>query len=241
MVDYEKDVEDEAKGFLADYEDMIKQAIKEGKDFDRNDIDDLDTAFHENITDRAYSPEDAVFILEHCENEETDSGLWEGSDWRDELSARASYSFSNDVWFKCEEIYKQIKEEYESHLATPDTEEEELPEEELPEEEQNKLLDRLFEEHTSTKLEPVEKGSQEEKELIERWLRLNENAGLWGGYPVGSSYIDARCGSGHGMPDVKDYVDFDRELAQRCPHLADKRKEAVKEYYEKTFCVKQPQ
>ena len=231
MVDYEKDVEDEAKDFLSEYKDDLKRAIKEEKEFDRNDIEVLDDAFHENITDRAYSPEDAVFILEHCDNEETDSGLWEGQDWRDELSTRAAFSFSSDVWFKCEQIYNEIKEEYESQRNTEDEDSEE----------NDKLLDQLFEQYTSTKLEPVKQFSREEKELIERWLRLNENASLWGGYPVGSSYIDARCGSGHGMPDIKDYVDFDREFAQRVPHLNGKHRDTVKKYYEDTYSQKQVQ
>jgi len=219
LPDYEKDVEREAKDFLREYEDEMKEAIREGRDFDGNDID---SAFHETITDRAYTPEDAVYILEHCENEENDRGIWEGLDWREELSARAAYSFSNDVWFKCEEIYNRIKEEYEENRLEDEGKNE-------------KLLDEIFEEYTSTKLDPVEKGSRREKELIERWLWLNERAGLFGGYPAGRSYIDARCGSGHGMPSVKDYVDFDREFAQLVPHLAGKYKDAVREYYENTF------
>lgn len=240
MTDYEKDVENEARDFLANHEEMIKDAIKDGKDFDRNDIDDLDSAFHEDITGRSYSPEDAVFILEHCDNEETDRGLWEGlDDWREELRARAAYSFSNDVWSKCEGLYNEMKEELErrrgERLAEKTPEGESMMDTEPEPGDEQVILDGVFKEYTTTKLEPVAQGSQEEKELIERWLRLNEMAGLWGGYPVGRSYIDARCGSGHGMPDIKDYVDFDREFAQQAPHLAGKRKEYVKDYYKKTW------
>lgn len=220
MVNYQKDVESEARDFLANNEEMIKEAIKDEKDFDRNDIDHLDSAFHEGITDRAYSPEDAVFVLENCDNEETDSGIWEGlKDWRQELSARAAYTFSNDVWFKCEEIFKEMKEE----LERCDEEDEEKREE---------FLNRVFKDHAATKLEPVARGGQEEKELVEKWLRLNEGAGMWGGYPAGSSYIDARCGTGHGMPEIKDYVDFDREFVQQVPHLSGKRREEIKAYYQ---------
>lgn len=231
MVDYYKDVETEAKDFLANNEDMIKGALEDGKDFDLNDIDGLDGAFHYDITDRAYSPRDAVFVLENTDNEETDSGLWEGQDWRDELSTRAAYSFSNDVWFKCEEIYKEMQEEIERRRNAL------LPEDEkeLEEEEEQKILDEVFKEHTTTKLEPVEQGSKEEKRLIERWLELNKGAGMWGGYPVGSSYIDARCGTGHGMPEIKDYVDFDREFSQQVPHLADKRRAEVEAYFNKMW------
>ena len=56
---------------------------------------------------------------------------------------------------------------------------------------------------------------------------MNQDAGMRGGYPVGSSYIDARCGTGHGMPEVKDYVEFDHEFAQRVPWLSGKYKDVV--------------
>lgn len=234
MVYYEKDVEQEAKDFLDNHEDDLKEAIKEGKDFDRNDIDDLDSWFHEEITDRAYSLEDAAFVLAHSSEVETDSGLWEGQDPGDAISTQAAFTFSNDVWFKCEEIYKEIKEEYESQKTEID---EKTEDEDKTEQENGKLLDKLFQQYTSTKLEPVDQGSVEEKRLIEKWLNLNKDSGLWGGYPVGSSYIDARCGTGHGMPDVKDYVDFDHELAQQVPHLSGKYKDAVQAYYNSTFGV----
>lgn len=233
MVDYEKDVEQEAKEFMQEIEDELKEAIKEDLDFDRNDIDVLDTRFHEVITDRSYSLSDAVFVIENSDNEETDTGLWEGQQPEDAIRTKGAYTFSNDVWFKCEEIYKDIKAEYEMQERELDVDAEDY------DEKLDAILNALFKEHISTKLEPVTKGGLDEKRLIERWLRLNERAGMRGGYPVGGSYIDARCGTGHGNPDAKDYVDFDHEFAQQVPHLAGKWKATVREYYIKTFPSKE--
>lgn len=231
MVNYNVDIEKEAKEFMQEIEDELKEAIKEDLDFDRNDIDALDTRFHEEITDRGYTLSDATFVIENADNVETDSGLWETQQPEDAIRTKAAYSFSNDVWFKCEELYKDIKEDFEEAI-----DEFELSEDsEFFEEAQNILLKPIFQEYTNTRLEPVPKGSQKEKYLIQHWLNLNNRAGLRGGYPVGGSYIDARCGTGHGQPDAKDYVDFDREFAQQVPHLSRKYKAAVKEYYEKTF------
>lgn len=219
MVDYEKDVEEEADEFILDHEDNIKEAITDNtEDFSEVETKygEIRDSFHEVVIDRAYSPSDAVCVLENCENEETDSGLWEGQDWRDELSSRAAYSFGNDVWFKCEEIYNELKERVETML------------DENAELERAVAIEKVFVQHKQEgETEPVEKGSEEEKELLRRWLNLNKDAGLWGGYPVGSSYIDARCGTGYGMPDVKDFVDFDHEMVYKLPWMRGKYKDGV--------------
>lgn len=244
MVDYQKDVEEDAVALILDNEDMFKQAIKDDVDFDRNDIDDLDQVFHESITDRGYTPEDAIFILENCENEETDSGIWDGcEDYREELSARAAYSYANDVWFKGEELYNELKTFYadayeamqEQHKEDPepkDDDEEEDQEDKIKEEAATEAITE-FRNRYDPKLAPVEEGSEEEYELLKEWLSLNSKSGMWGGYPLGGSYIDSRCGTGHGMPDVKDYVDFDRLVAKRVPHLRSKYQGDIKSYFEK--------
>lgn len=54
MKDYYSTVDEEAKDFLDGLESDLKEAIREGKDFDRNDIDRLDSSFHEAITDREH-------------------------------------------------------------------------------------------------------------------------------------------------------------------------------------------
>jgi hypothetical protein len=232
LMDYSKDITQEAKDFIEQHEDDIKEAIKNDAEWDYNDMEFLDSSWHSDIVDRSYSLEDAAYIVENSDNTESDSGLWEGQEPRDALVTQAAYSYANDVWFECQRIYDEMKSDYQDRKINDD---DETNEDIDIDAENNKILDEIFKEFTIDNLQPVEKGSHNEKYLIQKWLKLNENAGLWGGYPVGSSYIDARCGSGHSMPDIKDYVDFDREFAKQVPHLNNKRKNDVKAYYEQTW------
>jgi hypothetical protein len=219
---------------------MFKEAIKDGKDFDRNDIDGLDSAFHENITDRGYTPKDAIYILKACKEEETDSGIWEGlDDWRAELSARAAYSFSNDVWFKMEEIYNELKDDYEAQyteateeketLAKKGDDDDDVDEDALKE----AVVDQILKDYSAEfVIEPVT-NRKEQIHLIKQWFEMGTKAGWMSGYPLGSSYIDIRCGTGHGMPDTKDYIEIDHELAKKIPAISGKYKSDVDEYLTK--------
>lgn len=83
--------------------------------------------------------------------------------------------------------------------------------------------------------EPLAQGSDDERVAIERWLTLKSKAERWGGYPLGECYIDARCGTGYGMPEILDYANFDRSLAKRAPHLRGKDENAVRAYLAETF------
>jgi len=232
-MDYQKDIEEDVKDFIANQEEMIKEAIIEGSDWDLNDIRGLDEAFHEDITDRVYTPEDAVYILENCENEESDSGIWEGlNNWRDELSARAAYSYSNDVWFALEEQYNELKEEFDrqwSEVPEPSQNAEEDWEEKAKE----SIASQIIKDYLNQfRIDPIT-DRKEQIRLIERYIELGKGASWWEGYPVGGSYIDSRCGTGHGMPDIKDYVDFDHEIAHKIPAISGKYKPDVLNYLKK--------
>jgi len=221
MPNYEKDVEEDANDFIKEMREYIEKAIADNEcDFDdiKTEYGDLRDRFHEDIIDRAYSPEDAIFILQNCENEEMDGGLWEGLDWREQLSARAAYTYGNDVWIKIEEIVQELQSRID------DAEHGNESTDDLREEIAETVFDAWEQEQT---VQPIEKNSQEELELLRSWRYLQNKAGWWGGYPVGSSYIDSRCGTGHGMPDIKDFVDLDHEMARKLPHIAGKRKEDV--------------
>ena len=215
---YSNEIEKEARDFITDNRDMMVKALIAGADWDYNDIEDLDAYWHETIVDRGYTVADAEYILDNCENEETDSGIWEGLDYRDEMSARAAYSYSNDVWFKCENMFSELK----------DRMEEIVEDEKCDNEKAANLAFDEFEQEGEVPFQPVEKDSDEELNLIRRWIRTNrDDAGIRGGYPVGGSYIDARCGTGHGMIEVKEYVEFDHEFSRKVPWLSGKYKEAV--------------
>ncbi len=234
---YEKTIEEEARSFLSDHEDMFVEALVDESDFDRNDINDLDQSWHECITDRAYTVEDANWICSNSDNEETDSGLWEGQDHQTAMSTKAAYTFSSDVWFKCEEIYnEELKEVYDERLeeaeaaydeafeAYEDEDNNEVVKE--PKEVNSKeIAEQVFAEfYKSEDIEPFEEGSIQESEILQQWLNSNETIGMRGGSPVGSSYIDARCGAMYDTPDY-DYVQLDREVALRIPRIAHKYKE----------------
>lgn len=223
-MDYQDDIEQEARDFIQGIRDDVVGAMVEGHEWDRNDIDNLDESFDESITDRAYTLQDAAYIIAECENEETDSGLWEGQQPEDAIQTKAAFSFSLDVWFKCEEMYKELIDTYEEAVEERDKKEGDATDQELAQ----SVFDAWEREQTT---EPVE-DKQEQKRLIERWLHLNEDAGWFGGYPVGSSYIDARCGSGHGMPNIKDFVDFDHEIALKIPAIQGMRKGQVQAHLE---------
>jgi hypothetical protein len=227
-MDYQKDVENDARSFIADHEDMIVDALVNNGDFDYNDMDNLDQEWHDDIIDRSYTLMDAAAILEECQNQETDYGLWERQEPSQAVIIQATYSYANDVWEKCSALYTELQNRFEDSLdqQSPDggTDETALA---------KQVFKEFCDEQTKEAIVPVVEGSPEEKTLIEKWFRLADVAGpFWSGYPVGESYIDARCGSGHGMPDVKDFVDFDHEFALRCPWLAGEYKQVVQQRYD---------
>ncbi len=117
---YNEKVKSESIDFIQNNEDDLKEAIIEDTDFDRNDIETLDENFHCDIVDKEYSLSEAAFIIENSSEEETDSGLWESLSLKKALSCKAAFTFGNDVWFKCEEIYNEIKSGYETVYGKQD-------------------------------------------------------------------------------------------------------------------------
>jgi hypothetical protein len=218
MQSYDDEIEKEAAGFITEQREMLLSAIIAGADFDYNEIENLDQLWHESIVDRSYTAEDAIYILDNCENEE--DGMDFPKDYRDGLSMRAAYSFANDVWFKTVQFYDEIKERF-KELMDED-------ENNCPTEMANQAFNEFESREGPDSITPVERNSDDERRQLGEWLNLGKSiSGYWFGYPLGSAYIDSRCGSGHGMPDVKEFVDFDHETAKRVPWMAGKRKEEV--------------
>ena len=226
ILDYEREVEKDAKEFLSEYADEVIGLLK---DSEEELSDELRFERLEETLNREYTPEDAIFVLDNSQNEETDSGLWEGKDWREELNIRAAFTYINDVRSKVEEIYKDAYEEFESAA------EELNPDDEDHEQKLESLAKNILSENTEELIEQVKPGSQEEKEILSEWIRLSKNVGTRGSYPLGRSYIDARCGTGYGMPDQYEYVMTDRKVAKQLPHLAGKYRDDVIKYYQDTF------
>lgn len=134
-----RDARDDAKEFLQDnfLEEIVEQLVdgREVSDDINNDYYNGDGLFHEQITDKDYSPTEAVAVLEeYDDHEETDYGLWEGvSDWRRILGTIAAYTYSNAVMSEIrnviddindidvdemrEELIKPLRAEHESEQA----------------------------------------------------------------------------------------------------------------------------
>lgn len=219
MVNYHREVESDAQMVISDHADEIAKIIVAGEDLDDNSQDfDFSQVVHESVTDRGYTLEDAAFVIDNCVNEESDSGLWDGAgDLREQISVMAAYSYSNDVQAEVSELFDEIKTEYEFRESDKNWEGTEDDEEA-----KEKLAAEIIDEYCNPKNKPVEKGSEDEKDLLVSWCKANDKAGFRGGYPLGQSYIDSRCGTGFGQPDQLDYINFDHEVAARVPHLKGK-------------------
>lgn len=116
MDDYRKEVLSDARDTALNFLDNIARAIlDDGKASDDllNDYPNGDSYHHETHTDKYYNPSEAVEVMECLdEYEETDSGLWDGlNDWRQELSARAAYTYANAVYIFWQKLIEDINDD----------------------------------------------------------------------------------------------------------------------------------
>lgn len=206
-MNYDKDLLDDVTAFIESIEDEIKAALIDRTAFDNIDGGDIQCRMEESIY-TPFSLEDAVFVIDNCENEETDAGLWEGLDPSDAIIAMAVYSYRADAWFKAEELYDEMLTNYEDYIDRFDDVDNSVAADVIWD-----WFISLFE------IKPVETGGITELAILEHWIRLNKDAGTWSGYPLGGAYIDARCGTGYSMPNVKNFVDCDRTVRYQLPHM----------------------
>ena len=241
MVDYYDEVRKEAVDFIEEVMDEVAESLKNGEDYLLDG--DVEDRFFECVTDRSYTLSDAAFVIDHSNNVETDSGLWEGMPPKEAIEAQAAFTFSNDVHSKVEEIYEDLKSTYDDNYgevyddlmerhkndvkADPDDDDYDATED--AEEAAVVFTKEYFEEEYGNSI-PVVTDKKEQIFMIERYLTLKDNASLWGGYPVGGSYIDSRCGVGFGMPTIHDYVEYDHEIARAIPAIRGMYREDVKKY-----------
>ena len=254
-MDYKKDVKDDAFSFLSDIEEDVKQAIID----DVEDISEIECdisgygnirdAFDESVTDRSYTIEDAAYIIANCEDEETDTGLWEGCDMHRAIQICAAYSYSHDVWAEVVKQYDAMYDEFEPSWIVIDADGNDIetfddedaaedsvarndPDGDLGLEvvEGRGNIDQIWKEYEDENtIEPIEVGGTDELFVLKRWLKLAGDAGTWGGFPLGGVYIDDRCGAGYSMPNVKDFCDYDSIARLKLPSMVGKYKEAIKE------------
>jgi hypothetical protein len=230
--EYDHDIKERARDFIEAHEDEIRELVKEGKDLTNdNEMDDAlrGEEFYFDL-------EDAVVVVQHSDNVEEDYGLWEGEkDPGQALVIQAQFTAQHDLQISVEEIYEEIKQDYEGKMSGHSEEKAD------DEDTQDNEFATVFQHwRDSFKIEPLKKGSPEEKNAILDWLgwRIRET-GWRNGYPLGSSYIDSRCGAGYTSSDggccPAKYIEEDHMTAKLLPHLSGKYSDEIKKYYEKKF------
>lgn len=265
-MDYNQDVTEDAFNFLSEIEEDIKNAIVSGEEeveeivCDESGYGEIRDAFHEQVTDRAYSIEDAAYVIANCEEEETDTGMWEGLEMHEAMQRCAAFSYANDVWAEIKSQYEGLLCEFEASWKVVDalggdvgeftedgdaedwiTENDEDGEEGYEVKEGRGNIDEVWQDWVNDNtVSEIETGGKDELFALQRWVKLNAKSGMWGGYPLGGVYIDARCGTGYSMPDVKDFYDQDRITRLQLPSMKGKYLDVVKERIEELEGITTP-
>lgn len=232
-MDYYTEIRKEAVDFIEEVMDDVRSALENEEDYL---IDgSVDDRFWECVIDRSYSLTDAAYVVENSNNVEEDSGLWEGKEPRDAIETQAAFTFGNDVREDVEEIYSEMKSEYDdkymdvcNELTEAHTDEEDYD----PETDARDIAFKHVEEWFYDEYDPeviVVEDKNERIRMIEEYLAFKKRVSR-GGYPCGGSYIDARCGVGFGMENEYDYVELDHEIARAIPDIRGKYTNDVEAY-----------
>ena len=104
---YKKDVYEIAKDTFSDMENEIKDAIIDG--------DECPECYEqvENGCNNYPSLTEAAEIIDNCENEETDTGLWEGQQPEEALKSKAFWCQRNDAIADFCDLFNEVKDKYE--------------------------------------------------------------------------------------------------------------------------------
>lgn len=133
---------DTAENFL---DEIIEQLMDTGKASDdlSNDYPGGDSWHHENYVDKSYRLLEAAQTIENLRDyQETDSGLWQGLEPIEAVSAMAAYTYGAAVWAKWSELITEINDDIDlqellehksndTKPTTPDDEPDETPIDEL--------------------------------------------------------------------------------------------------------------
>lgn len=125
---YYDDAVYDAKEFVREYEDeIVEQIINHGEASTDllNDYYNADAYHRETHVDKSYSLSDADTLLHDLRDyEESDSGLWEGLEPREAISAQAAYTYGNAVYHKTVELIEEINDKA-SDIETDESAEDE--------------------------------------------------------------------------------------------------------------------
>ncbi len=113
--DYRSEASDDAANFVEEFADqVVEKLIDDGEASDDflNDYGNADSYHHETHVDKAYNLSEAAEILDQLDDyEETDSGLWEGLQPREAISAQAAYTYGAAVYSMACDIIEAINED----------------------------------------------------------------------------------------------------------------------------------
>lgn len=111
---YYDDAKSDAKEAAEYFMDEIVERLEGGDTAEDNllQYNRGDSYHHENHVDKSYDLKEAAEVLDVLdEYEETDSGLWEGLNPRDAISAQAAYTYGGAVLSLFDDLIDQINED----------------------------------------------------------------------------------------------------------------------------------
>lgn len=120
-MNYYKDIQDEAQGFMQEYQEEIIEALVD--DVGTWESVPIQTVFREKIAP-SLTFNDAVTVLDETENLETDDGLWDGWQPKDAVVLQAYYSYQADVFAACDKLYTAMQETFVADVDNDATQEE---------------------------------------------------------------------------------------------------------------------
>jgi len=115
--DYAREAEEDAAMLITDYfmDEIVDQIIDMGEASRNinNDYANGDGIFHEVITDRPYSLDDAAeLLIQLYRHAEEDNGLWEGETDIDRIAEiQAAFTYGNAVWAELDDLITDINNE----------------------------------------------------------------------------------------------------------------------------------
>ncbi len=81
----------------------------------------------------------------------------------------------------------------------------------------------------------VEKGSEEERLLLGRWIKMGQGL-IVAGSALGESYLDPKIKRPQDVEEKSQkYVSFDHEVAEKLPHFKGRFRWDLEKYYRETF------
>ena len=123
---YYQDAQEDAADFVLNFKDeVLEQLLDKGEASDDflNDYPNGDAYHHETHVDKWYSLTEAAEVLDSLSDfTETDSGLWQGLEPRDAISAQAAYTYGNAVYSMAVNLIAEINDQAESIIEDFDDE-----------------------------------------------------------------------------------------------------------------------